>query len=44
LNGVFDSNSLDIFYNIADAVNKIGFGLVVYSVAVQATAAAKVNA
>jgi sensory rhodopsin len=44
LNGVFDSNSLDIFYNVADAVNKIGFGLVVYSVAVQATAAAKVNA
>ncbi len=44
LNGVFDSGSLDIFYNIADAVNKIGFGLVVYSVAVQSTAAAKLNA
>jgi len=38
LDGVFNPGSLDIFYNIADAVNKIGFGLVVYSVAVQATA------
>lgn len=26
--------NVDIFYNIADAINKIGFGLVVYSVAV----------
>ena len=25
--------SLDVLYNIADAINKIGFGLVVYSVA-----------
>jgi sensory rhodopsin len=26
--------NIDVFYNIADAINKIGFGLVVYSVAV----------
>ena len=44
LSGTFDAGSLDIFYNLADAVNKIGFGLVVYSVAVEATAAAKANA
>ena len=44
LSGAFAEGSLDIFYNLADAVNKIGFGLVVYSVAVQATAAAKANA
>lgn len=29
----WDSSSVDLFYNIADAINKIGFGLVVYSVA-----------
>ncbi|MFZ6053029.1 bacteriorhodopsin-like [Halocola ammonii] len=30
----WDPSSVDLFYNIADAINKIGFGLVVYSVAV----------
>lgn len=30
----WDSSNVDLFYNIADAVNKIGFGLVVYSIAV----------
>jgi bacteriorhodopsin len=30
----WSSANVDLFYNIADAVNKIGFGLVVYSVAV----------
>jgi bacteriorhodopsin len=30
----WDSTNVDLFYNIADAVNKIGFGLVVYSIAV----------
>lgn len=35
LAGMFD---LDLIYNIGDAVNKIGFGLVVYSVAVKSTA------
>jgi sensory rhodopsin len=28
------SSNVDLFYNIADAINKIGFGLVVYSVAI----------
>jgi bacteriorhodopsin len=30
----WESSNVDLFYNIADAVNKIGFGLVVYSIAV----------
>lgn len=34
LNGLFN---MDIIYNIGDAVNKIGFGLVVYNLAVQST-------
>lgn len=34
----WNSSNVDLFYNIADAVNKIGFGLVVYSVAKQSTA------
>ena len=29
----WDSTNVDLFYNIADAINKIGFGLVVYSIA-----------
>jgi bacteriorhodopsin len=29
--------NIDVFYNIADAINKIGFGLVVYSVAVSSS-------
>jgi bacteriorhodopsin len=33
----WNSSGVDLFYNIADAINKIGFGLVVYSVAIQAT-------
>ncbi|MFM2441932.1 MAG: hypothetical protein RL449_573, partial [Bacteroidota bacterium] len=33
------SGNIDLVYNIADAVNKIGFGLVVYSIAKGATAA-----
>ena len=28
------SENLDVWYNIADAINKIGFGLVVYSIAI----------
>lgn len=32
----WDSSNVDLFYNIADAINKIGFGLVVYSIAVSA--------
>jgi hypothetical protein len=34
LNG---SLSMDVIYNIGDAINKIGFGLVIYSLAVAAT-------
>jgi hypothetical protein len=34
LDGMFN---LDLIYNIGDAVNKIGFGLVVYQVAVNST-------
>jgi bacteriorhodopsin len=30
----WESANVDLFYNIADAVNKIGFGLVVYSIAI----------
>jgi len=36
--GVFGGLSMDVFYNIADAINKIGFGLVIYNLAVQQTA------
>lgn len=34
LSGVLSPSSLDIIYNIGDAINKIGFGLVIYSLAV----------
>ena len=30
--------NLDLIYNIADAINKIGFGLVVYNAAMTSTA------
>lgn len=40
----WDSSSVDLFYNIADAINKIGFGLVVYSLAISETAKAKASA
>ena len=30
----WDSANVDLFYNIADAINKIGFGLVVYGLAI----------
>jgi bacteriorhodopsin len=32
------SSNVDLFYNIADAINKIGFGLVVYNIAITSTA------
>ncbi len=38
LAGLNESLNIDLIYNIGDAVNKIGFGLVVYSVAVKSTA------
>lgn len=34
LSGAFELSRLDLFYNLADAINKIGFGLVIYSVAI----------
>lgn len=35
--GIFGGLSLDVVYNLADAVNKIGFGLVIYNLAVIAS-------
>ena len=29
--------NMDIIYNIGDAINKIGFGLVIYNLAVQSS-------
>ena len=34
LSGILPLESLDIIYNIGDAINKIGFGLVIYSLAI----------
>ncbi len=34
LSGVLAASSMDIIYNIGDAINKIGFGLVIYSLAI----------
>lgn len=34
--GVFGGLNLDVIYNLGDAINKIGFGLVVYNLAVKA--------
>jgi len=33
----WESSNVDLFYNIADAINKIGFGLVVYGLAISET-------
>ena len=33
--GILRSSDMDLIYNIGDAVNKIGFGLVVYSIAIK---------
>lgn len=38
----WESSNVDLFYNIADAINKIGFGLVVYNIAIKETAKMKV--
>lgn len=35
--GIFGGLAMDVVYNIGDAINKIGFGLVVYNLAVQAS-------
>lgn len=34
LDGVLSARTLDLFYNIGDAINKIGFGLVIFGLAV----------
>jgi bacteriorhodopsin len=34
LSTVMSTSSIDVWYNIADAINKIGFGLVVYTIAI----------
>ena len=34
-NGLIPAGNIDVAYNIADAINKIGFGLVVYNLAVK---------
>lgn len=33
----WNSTNVDLFYNIADAINKIGFGLVVYNIAINSS-------
>ena len=38
--GIFGGLPMDVVYNIGDAINKIGFGLVVYGAAVAATSSA----
>lgn len=38
LRGVISVSNMDLIYNIGDAVNKIGFGLVIYSLAVSSSA------
>jgi bacteriorhodopsin len=38
---ILGSGSVDVAYNIADAINKIGFGLVIYVLAVKSTATLK---
>jgi sensory rhodopsin len=37
LRNVLDIRNMDLIYNIGDAVNKIGFGLVIYSLAIGST-------
>lgn len=39
LSGVLPLQAMDIIYNIGDAINKIGFGLVIYSLAINSTKA-----
>jgi sensory rhodopsin len=41
LRNVIDVRNMDLIYNIGDAVNKIGFGLVIYALAVKSTAASR---
>ena len=43
LSSIMAPSAVDLFYNIADAINKIGFGLVVYGIAVSGKSAAAVR-
>ncbi len=36
-NGIIPEGNIDVAYNIADAINKIGFGLVIYNLAVKSS-------
>jgi len=40
----WESGNVDLFYNIADVINKIGFGLVVYNIAVTSKSTATATA
>ncbi|MFT4696885.1 MAG: sensory rhodopsin, partial [Flavobacteriaceae bacterium] len=42
--GIFGGLNIDVLYNIADAINKIGFGLVIYTLAVRQTEAEQLSA
>ena len=44
LSGMLSIESMDIIYNIGDAINKIGFGLVIYNLAAISTAQKKAAA
>lgn len=37
LSGLLEPSNMDLIYNIGDAINKIGFGLVVYTIAISET-------
>ena len=39
----WQASSVDLFYNVADAINKIGFGLVVYGIATSSKSASMVK-
>ena len=39
LTGGVDANSLNVLYNLADIINKIAFGLVIWAAAMQNTSA-----
>ena len=39
----WQSSSVDLFYNVADAINKIGFGLVIYGIAASGKSPAAVR-
>jgi len=44
LRNVIDVRNMDLIYNIGDAVNKIGFGLVIYALAVSSSSKSEASA